>query len=76
MIDLKLPPARTSRGDRRPDGPTSVYGDKASVIYDDDESEFIAAVLRFRDVNKVTCPTVAQMLWIAKRLGYRRATLV
>lgn len=40
--------------------------------YSDDENEFILAVSHFRSVNKIGTPTVCQLLWVLKQLGYRK----
>ena len=55
---------------RRKDYPTPPGADPGA--YTDDENEFIRAVAHFRTVNQVKTPTLAQLLWIAGRLGYAR----
>jgi hypothetical protein len=61
---LKLP--RRCEDDDVPPGITS------QRVHTDDESEFITAVLRFRTINKVSTPTLSQLLWILKQIGYQK----
>lgn len=64
-LDLKLPSNCTSR----PYFASHEVGDQPPTP---EEDEFLAAVARFRKQNK-HWPTATQYLWIATRLGYRRA---
>jgi hypothetical protein len=54
---------------RWPSGPMTDVGD-----YLPDELEFVTAVSHFRSINKIGCPTLCQLLWVLKQLGYRKSS--
>jgi hypothetical protein len=71
--NLRLPPRRQWGGPTPPpgDGPTRVEAGTVTE-YTPDEDEFIVAVARFRDLNHVASPTLCELLWIVRQLGYRK----
>jgi hypothetical protein len=73
LPDLKLP--NLDRPGPRPEAWRGIYPSGPSTDvgeYTAEENEFIRAIAHFRTVNKIGCPTLCQLLWVLKQLGYRR----
>lgn len=70
--DLFLPHLRARGPQDRFRGiyPTSPNADPHD--YTPDEDEFILAVAHFRSVNKISSPSLCQLLWVAKQIGYSK----
>ena len=72
---FEAPISKTVQADLRLPDPRSLAEKPCSFTshtHSSDESEFITAVRRFQEQNKVRFPTVSQYLWIVKQLGYRK----
>jgi hypothetical protein len=73
LPDLRLPQPRPGRRlveHRKHGWPSSPNDDPADWTAEEDE--FVRAVARFRSINKVSAPTLCQLLWVIQQLGYRK----
>jgi hypothetical protein len=63
MTDLHRPNHHGNRSDRG-------FGEQR--VYDADEDELLAAIIEYRRVNPGVVVGMTDVLWICKRLGYRK----
>jgi hypothetical protein len=71
-LDLRLPHLHAFGRKKNSDSFPTTTSTNPVPDFTDDENEFILAVARLRDVNKIKSPTLCQLLWVAKKLGYQK----
>lgn len=46
----------------------------STVIYSDEELDFLRALQKYKTDNRRPCPTIREILAVARSLGYRKVT--
>mgnify|MGYP001549677888 CR=1 FL=1 len=68
--ELKRPTGHTSKGDTVKDA-DAVAAHKGEMT--DEQFELVQAVDRYKRVNAVNFPRLTDILWIMKKLGYKKS---